>query len=780
VALAALAALAAGCVDDAGPGPEAPGEAGVDEQSQPIVSVGAPIFGPSTTAAEPPALGMSALPASTPAADVGPSALRLGRFSNGSNLAAGPTSNRAAWRGAATSDPFSAPPALGTHLDEALASADAKALGALDAADAEAVLAEFRAMFPGGVSTTVTPDFDGFPAARARWLKRAIELAGTFNYPDPRLFGEARLRGARLYCAARQVQRKQAERRRRSMGRRALAELQVFGHTVDLLVMEPTVVLDGPERFTGSGVNDGAQAFVVPILAGGKLTPIGNLGLPGFGEMRAPLAFVSADGEVVNSAALDPLAGIFRRRFQTATHTDAVVSRRATVKPDPVKIPLFDVGVVHVNFELSAQADIGTLTTPNDRVLGHASGALPFGLTPRPPSPIGSNAVPFPVSWGDLPMMLNSGAPAAPTPVAPPGGIHWFLLGPGAPGDMGLMPVTNPMLARMIQDDDHTFKVRQSVGLGGALSAGVGFDIGVFAMGLEASGGLGVNGGQEQTLRDAVVLENQQPVTALSVTPRGFANATYSANVKVHLRFGFDPFAFHFDQTIVSTSGTLAETTTGDWPEANRFRMGTGSGTGAPLTQPNVLSHLPLDPGGAFASFPAGNDVNTCLADPAPNPPTPAPCAADPPAGVRPAVNICLTGRAVAGFPYPSNVCADPAAYASSLRAAGFSEAQAQCLDAQLGVVCAPVSAQTSSTTVNHVTNVRFNPDGTIDSGAIGAEAEAARAAMQQCEDAFGPGAAQTLFGIGACDDHGKPFSPNQPLFRVTGGDTTIRPGTCE
>jgi hypothetical protein len=723
---------------------------------------------------------MSALPASTPAADVGPNAIRLASFSNGSNLAAGPTADRAGWRNAATSDPFSAPPALRTHLDEALARADAKAAAALDEADAEAVLAEFRTMFPGGVSASVTQDFDGFTAARARWLKRSTESGAALNYPDPRLFGEARLRGARLYCAARNMQRRQFERRKRSMGSRSLAELKIFGQTIDLLTMEPTVVLDGPERFTGSGVNDGAQAFVVPVLAGGKLTPLGNMGLPGFAEMRAPLAFVSADGEVVTNAALDPTTGTFKRRFQTVTHTDGVVSRRGTVQPDPVKFTLFDVGVVHVNFELKARADIGALTTPNDRVLGHSSGALPFGLTPRPPVVAGSIVVPFPVTWGDMPMMLNSGVPAAPTPVAPAAGLRWFLLAPGGAGDMGLMPVTNPMLARLLQDDDHAFRVRQSVGMEGILSAGAGFDIGIFAMNLDAFGGIGVNGGQEQTLRDAVVLENQQPVGALTVTPRGFANATYTAGVTLHLRFGFDPFSFKFDVPIVNTSGTLAETTTGDWPEANRFRMGTGAGTGAPLTQPNVLSHLPLDPGGAFASFPAGNDVNTCLADTAPNPPTPAPCAAAPPVGTRPAANICLTGRAVAGFPYPSNVCANPAAYSNSLRAAGFTEPQAQCVEAQLGLACAPASAQTSATTVNHITSLRFGPGDTVDRGAIEAEVGAITAAMEQCTLAFGAGADQALFGFEACDDNAKPFSPNQPIFNVVAGDTTIRPGTCE
>ncbi|WP_437278794.1 hypothetical protein WME90_47600 [Sorangium sp. So ce375] len=772
--LGALGALAAGCLADAEPAPEAQDETGAGEQ--PIVSVGSPVVGPSTTSATLPAAGMSAVPASTPITDTSSSAIRLASFSNGADLAAGPTSDRASWRNAATTDPFSAPPALRTHLDEALASADAKVVAALDEADARAVLADFAARFPGGLSASVTQDFDGFAAARARWLKRSSEKAGTFNYPDPRLFSEARQRGARLYCAAREVQRQQSARRKRSMGRRALAELNLFGRTVDLLVMEPTVVLDGPERFTGSGVNDGAQAFVVPILAGGKLTPIGNIGLPGFGEMRAPLAFVSADGEVVNDASRDLTTGFFNRRFQTVTHADAVVSRRAVVQPDPVRFPLFDIGVVHVNFELKARADIGTLGTPNERLLGHTTGTLPFGLTPRPTGPLGSIVTPFPVSWGDMPMMLNSGTPATPTPVAPAAGLRWFLLSPSGAGDMGLMPVTNPMLARMIQDDDHTFTVRHSAGMEAVLTAGAGLDIGIFAMWLDVSGGLGVNGGQEQVLRDAVVLENQQPVAMLSVTPRGFVNATYSAGIKLHLRFG----PFGFDVPIVNTRGTLAETTTGDWPEANRFRMGTGSGTGAPLTQPNVLSHLPLDPGGAFSSFPAGNDVNTCLADTAPNPPTPPPCAADAPSGTRPAVSICLTGRAVSGFPYPSNVCADPASYSSTLRASGFSAAQAKCVESQLSLVCAPVSAQTSLTSVNHVTNIRFNPDGSVDTSAIGAEAEAVRAAMQQCEDAFGAGAARSLFGVEACDDHGKPFSPNQPLFSVTGGNTTIRPPSCE
>ena len=206
--LGLLPALA-GCVVDTA---ETVGEVG--EVGDEVVSVGSPVNGPNSAAATLPSSNMFPQPTSSADADTGASSIHEARFSDGFDLFSAATGDRVAWRNGAATGAFTAPPALGARLDEALAAADAKADAAMPPASAEAGFLSLISVFGGGVSSTVDPKFYGFPTPRARWRH---SFDGVVS-PGPKLFEEARFRGARMYCAARELQRKQAACGNISMG----------------------------------------------------------------------------------------------------------------------------------------------------------------------------------------------------------------------------------------------------------------------------------------------------------------------------------------------------------------------------------------------------------------------------------------------------------------------------------------------------------------------------------------------------------------------------------
>lgn len=746
------------------------------ETEQEVVSVGAPVTGPATIAAAPPPTLMFVSPTSSAPADTSANSIHEARFSDGIDLGGAPNTNVATWRTAAIGDAFMTPPAFAARLDEALAAANAEADAVMTPTSAEAGLASLFSVFGGSVSSTVTPRFYGWKTPRARWLSRS----GSTHYPDPRLFQEARFRGARQYCSARNLQRKQDERGKISMGERALAALSIFGHTIDLMAVEPTFVLAGPERFTNGGTPDGAQSFITPVLLGSKITPIGNIGLPSMPEVRAPLVFVSADGEVRNDADFHFPTNTFRKTFQTVTHADAVVAREAVVSGGVSGIPLFTIAVVDVEMSVEVNSKIGVSNIgAGDRALDWNVATTHVFHAPGRPLVNDTSVTGF--KYNDSPFRILSGTPVEPTPVDPDlstPGIQFFQRTALGELNMGLIQTTDPMLARSIQDDDHLLDVEQSVGMKLGLQAGVGFDIpGIIEISVDVGGHLEASGGQKQELRDAEIRENQQLASFLTATPRNNAKANYDVYAKLSFKLG----PFGFDVPIFDTGPqTFAEVNGPAWPENNRVRMGESAQMGAPMTQPNVSSHLPMDPAGAFPSFPAGNDVNSCLVDTTPNPETPGLCEATPPLGFRPVLNICHRAHAPSGHPFPSNVCAETGAYIDALRASpDINDAQADCIEDMLAFHCQPTSAQIGSNTVSHMSIARPG----VDPLDIEAEANALLAILNSCEapGAFGPGAVESgaLFSVGICNDKAQPFTPNQPAFVVTGANTTIRPGTC-
>jgi hypothetical protein len=118
------------------------------------------------------------------------------------------------------------------------------------------------------------------------------------------------------------------------------------------------------------------------------------------------------------------------------------------------------------------------------------------------------------------------------------------------------------------------------------------------------------------------------------------------------------------------------------------------------MKQPAVVSHLPGH--AEFDSFDL--DVDACLADDTPNPPTPPPCQAVPASAEPPSAEVCAYGPALAGEapgpfplplpqlpPLPPGVCASPAAYVAGLT---LPSAQSDCIAGLLGFLCTPVSQQ--------------------------------------------------------------------------------------
>ena len=154
-----------------------------------------------------------------------------------------------------------------------------------------------------------TTGFSGYTPVRARWLESQWQPfflipipEKHYDYPDYLGFQDIRERGARLYCAARRAQIEQNSTTP-SLGERVGYSFSLLGHTVDLLVLQSSVVVNGPQRCTGgsgdapdcpgsssgSAPNDGAQSFEVPLLLGNLFTPIRGLGLPPLVEYPCPL-----------------------------------------------------------------------------------------------------------------------------------------------------------------------------------------------------------------------------------------------------------------------------------------------------------------------------------------------------------------------------------------------------------------------------------------------------------------------------------------------------------
>ena len=585
--------------------------------------------------------------------------------------------------------------------------------------------------------------FLGYQPLRARWLRSQwgfgpgfspFPKEKLFSYQDPNVFQEIRERGARLYCAARAAQFEQGNTVS-SLGQRAAFSVNVLGQQIDFLVMDSMMVLDGPERFTASGANDGAQAFEIPLQLGTRITPISFL--DGFDEIRAPLALVTGDSEVTNQAdtrdilvgwnvscsapiGFPPIGKCTKipffvhqpsEQYQTVTHVDALLS--ADKAPSlTAHFTLFFLGPVKVVLGIEPlQLTVGKLSAENTRVLDLPLPGWPAPRTGRLFENPQSGVQYHDGRWAlRLPTEISGGPP-----------LVWFVEPDGETNPFWRAPFHLPFVSpppldvRLFNDDDRAVVSTTGLQLNGTLAGVLGGSFGPFDVNLTVKGGINGMVNNDFVIREALRAaalggSGMTPLTGLSIRPRMRANATLdetaaTLHLSLHIDLGITSIDIDITQKLLSIPSVSLASYNSDSAltkndEQYIFRLGTGSRDGDVMKQPAAVSHLPGH--AEFNSFDI--DVDSCLADDTPNPPTPPPCQAIPASAEPPSAQICAYGPALAGEapgpfplplpqlpPLPPGVCASPAAYVAGL---GLTPAQSDCVGGLLGFLCTPVSQQ--------------------------------------------------------------------------------------
>lgn len=735
----------------------------------------------------------------------------LGEFSNGLDLAAPPTlttpwsassvmpTSPDAWVTAAAGNAYTSTAAFSTDLSDAEASL-ATHLSAVDvgAAGQIADFIDTLRSFTTGLGDVMTTRHDprtslmSFTPERARWVSaRMVQTPVNAYVSVPRwtafrapAVDELRQRGARTYCAAREAQRHQTDG---AMGSQAAFSMNVFGHAIDFLVVEPSVVLSGPERhdgvrLLGGAAPDGAQAFTVPMLMGTRITPVRGLGLPGLAEMRYPVAYVTGDseratlGDLRTSRIGAATINTYGREWTTVSHADAFAATGQGITIAAQHIPLFTMGAVSVFFGLTFDFQVGGVAAATGRsdVPAHRLEGFP-GVART--------------GWNGLngDRWFADGAwrtpPSCHTEFCTRYGWDWAILPDGDPdgANAWVYQLTAAQAGafdtRALQDNDHALDGTTGLRVRGDLEATVGFPhLGPFEASVDGRAALEGRVDLHHVVREALTAERVDgaravPTAALTVRPRTTANATIAeADIVLHLSLDVGFFTAHWDPTLVSIDPiTLASYDSDDtraWPESSVLRISTGAASGAnTMLHPDARSHVP---GGAnFSAMPV--DVPTCMADHRPNDTTPPARGHCPAEGGAITGNLCVHGRAQLPA---ERICADPGGAAAAMT---NDAAQRACLAAYYGMLCSPVSARDGAT-ISHVLDTRSQV-------AMEAFASVTRACIAAYVPRTGDGAADAaagqalvnrMFPLSPCDAAGHLVSPSSI---ITGsGDPTHAP----
>jgi hypothetical protein len=460
---------------------------------------------------------------------------------------------------------------------------------------------------------------------------------GSYTYPDPPDLDEQRERGARLYCAARTAQQKQGSSTF-VMGEEAAVSFSLLGKQIQLLTVEPMVTIDGPQRWTGSGA-DGAQAFVVPMKFGTRITPIKGFGLPSLPEIRYPVALVTGDSEAITQADYQHIvtnAGTYTgysKNYMTVDHMDGYVAGAMSASSSN-KMLLFTVGPVDVDLTLGLQVQAGQSAIAPGRLLDVTG--LEGSVVPR--TTLQQTATFMDGPW-------------APNDVAVGGNIIAPFWAQPGPVDLATYDFPPAFYTRAIQDDDHYLQGGQTaLTLNGTLSGILGFDFGPVNVSLDLSGGLSGSVQQLHMVRDAAFAQvpggapGMIPVTGLVVRPRTEANVTLGPlSATLNFEIDFALFSVNWSAQLFSTGTTTLASYDSDatnaWPASSNLRIGTGSGLGSSIRdQPTVDTQLPG--GSTFRALP--ESVSACLSDDTANPPDAPPCTGAPAdTGSAPSANLC-------------------------------------------------------------------------------------------------------------------------------------------
>lgn len=765
-----------------------------------------------------PALPGASLPLpSAPNALTGAAYVHEGWMTWTGDLVSPGTSSPATWQGWFAPVPgplrYTASPTFPFRAGQAWSAAQSH-LTTLDPAtigDVFDLFEDLGTFMPGASATVTKPDtpksfFFGYRPLRARWLGGQWWRPGPFlfqpekhyAYADYSGFRDVRMRGARLYCAARKAQLEQAGLPA-SLGERVGFSVSLVGHTIDFLVIEPTLALDGPERFTGAA-GDLSRAFTVPFLLGTRVTPIRGLGLPGFGEIRVPLELVTGDSEVVTAAEKRPvfvgwkfqcppcqlvpdLVTQHGKSYRTATHVDAISSAGFAAEKAfraDAEFTLFILGPLEVSGLLGLDFEVGAFESRDERVLaGFPTPQAREGFLLE--NPLGH------VRYHDGPWQ------AAVRP------LRWRVLPEGQSDPFWtrpILPLLNQVDLRAVTNDDHLAESRTSLTLDLGLKGQLGVTSSVFTITLSVEGHVGGNVAQRFELRDALMaqdplepgfLPRMRPIAAVSVHPRQTASVNFNgltAKLHFYLDLGFfgeidfTKTFFNLKPQPLASYDSFDSLAPGD--EAFVFRLGSGSSAGEPLKKPKVLSHLPQR--AHFESF--DQDVDACLADETPLPEVPPPCEAQKDDGAPPKAEVCLYGP---GFrtlvdlvpQVTPGICGKIEGFVGE---SGLAGEQAQCVGDYLRFLCAPTSKEQvyeSRLVIGRVWNLDQ------------AMSEELHAIVQECANAFvtgsGPAAkakakelAEELVGVAACKSDATLLGDADLVEIGTPGQAPkAQPGSC-
>jgi hypothetical protein len=465
--------------------------------------------------------------------------------------------------------------------------------------------------------------------------------ATNYSYPDPPDLQEQRERGARLYCAARAAQQAQGSSTI-VMGEEAAVSFNLLGQNIQLLAVEPMVSIDGPQKYVGT-TTDGAQAFMVPMKFGTRITPVKGFGLPSLPEVRYPVALVSADSEVATDAQQESVreglrfATVYGKRYLTVEHMDGFAGGAAQAQSSNTFL-LFTVGPIDFDLTLGLKLSAGESQIAPGRVLSSPLCWTDGSVSAR--STVMSTSSFWDGPWhntdcdGAFYAETQSGGACC--------GTNWSYLG-------GVWPDT--YYTKAMQNDDHYLQGgATSLALNATLTVAGGLDFGPVNVSLDLSGGITGTVNQLHMVRDAAFAQQPHgtsgfvPAEGVVVRPRTTANVTagpLSASLNMSVNCGF--FTASWTVPLFST-GTIPlasydSDSTNAWPASSQLRIGTGSDSGADIRdQPTVDTQLPN--GSPFQALP--ESVSACLADTTPNPPNAPVCGSTPASGPgAPAASLC-------------------------------------------------------------------------------------------------------------------------------------------
>ena len=529
---------------------------GCGQSDAELGSIGAPIVDPATPYVGPSAPTLPPLAAhgriveSTSVYATGLSAAHNARFTDGVDLAPPPVVLRPAgppeldaWADAVGNPPDAAylqPPALTADIRLALTSANAK-MGSLSS-DVLKLAADVFRDIPGFSSPD--PDdpiqtFAGWLAPRARWQDaqwafgpRLIHTPPVpethYQYPTPAALALMPERGARLYCAAKELAVHQVKR---SLGEKVLIPITVLHQDIDIGVFQPFAYVEAPEKYVGDG-NDGAQAFNIPFQLGVKISPLRPF-LPSLPELRYPLVLTTADSTLVTDTQRDyiwessrcfltyfcvPIVRPdFRQRYKTVAHVDSALTVGQSMHTF-AKFPLFWAGPLFVQLQLGFGASVGTNVpplSPDSSIVSRHSqlvydDRLMMMQIPPPgwPTTIRRGGTSISEPYIDGP--FYDGYWRLPQSYFNPDAGQQFYDVHSVDGDSDTIPGTvalgpqDPFRTAALEDDDHHLAPTSELAILGGLEGDIGFDASIAHLQITASGAFEGIAGLAHDVREGV------------------------------------------------------------------------------------------------------------------------------------------------------------------------------------------------------------------------------------------------------------------------------------